>query len=405
MAINDDGIEKRDGSILSGLLGDKPIWGFAILMFLASIVLIYSSTSSLARSENSSNWAYMISQAKLVIVGFLTLFAAYMVPLKWYRVLSMPLFYTSIVLLLLTVTVGTEINGAKRWLKIPVLGATFQTTELVKISLILYLAKVLERIKMDSFKSYAIWVIVPVGASCVLAAVGSISTALFLALLSLFILIIGGVRWSHIWKTIGIAFVAGVLIVGINAVTDTFPRINTAMNRLLTHVRTEKVGADSTAADIFEAKMAKQREDDETFQSDMAKAAIADGKILGKGPGCSTQRYVLPEAHSDFIFCIIVEEYGLLGASVLIILYVGFFARCVSIVKRCKRVFSSIAVAGIATSFLIQALLHIFVNIGLLPVTGHTLPLISLGGTSFIISSAALGIILSISRTLEVSKS
>ena len=405
MAINDDGIEKRDGSILSGLLGDKTIWGFAILMFLASIVLIYSSTSSLARSENSSNWAYMISQAKLVIVGFLTLFAAYMVPLKWYRVLSMPLFYTSIVLLLLTVTVGTEINGAKRWLKIPVLGATFQTTELVKISLILYLAKVLERIKMDSFKSYAIWVIVPVGASCVLAAVGSISTALFLALLSLFILIIGGVRWSHIWKTIGIAFVAGVLIVGINAVTDTFPRINTAVNRLLTHVRTEKVGADSTAADIFEAKMAKQREDDETFQSDMAKAAIADGKILGKGPGCSTQRYVLPEAHSDFIFCIIVEEYGLLGASVLIILYVGFFARCVSIVKRCKRVFSSIAVAGIATSFLIQALLHIFVNIGLLPVTGHTLPLISLGGTSFIISSAALGIILSISRTLEVSKS
>ena len=405
MAVNDDGIEKRDGSILSGLLGDKTIWGFAILMFLASIVLIYSSTSSLARSENSSNWAYMISQAKLVIVGFLTLFAAYMVPLKWYRVLSMPLFYTSIVLLVLTVTVGTEINGAKRWLRIPVLGATFQTTELVKISLILYLAKVLERIKMDSFKSYAIWVIVPVGASCVLAAVGSISTALFLALLSLFILIIGGVKWSHIWKTIGIAFVTGILIVGVNAVTYTFPRINTAVNRLLTHVRTEKIGADSTAADIFEAKMAKQREDDETFQSDMAKAAIADGKILGKGPGCSTQRYVLPEAHSDFIFCIIVEEYGLLGASVLIILYVGFFARCVSIVKRCKRVFSSIAVAGIATSFLIQALLHIFVNIGLLPVTGHTLPLISLGGTSFIVSSAALGIILSISRTLEASKS
>lgn len=405
MALNEDGIEKRDGSMLSGLLGDKPIWGFTILMFLASIVLIYSSTSSLARSENSSNWAYMIAQTKLVIVGFLTLFAAYMVPLKWYRGLAKPMFYVSIVLLVLTVTVGTEIHCAKRWLKIPGLGFSFQTSELVKITLVLYLAKILERVNLDNFKSYAIWVIVPAGATCVISAVGSISTALFFALLSFFILIIGGIKWSHLWKTIGIAFLSGVLIVGINALTDTFPRINTAMNRLLTHVKTEKVVADSSAVDAFEAKMAKQREDAKTYQADMAKAAIADGKILGKGPGCSTQRYVLPEAHSDFIFCIIVEEYGLLGASILILLYIGFFARCVSIVKRCKRVFSSIAVAGIATSFLIQSVLHIFVNTGILPVTGHTLPLISLGGTSFILSSLALGIILSISRTLEVSKS
>ncbi len=405
MASDKDGIVKRDGSILSRLLGDKPIWGFAILMFLLSIVLIYSSTSSLANSKDSSNWAYLISQVKLVFIGFIILFAAYMIPLKWYRTLSIPVFYISIVLLAITVFFGIEHNEARRWLRIPFTSIEFQTSELVKITLVLFLAKVLEKKNMENFKSYCIWILIPVGVVCVLCAVGSISTALFIAMLSMLILIIHGIKWSHLWKTIGIAFITCIALVGVNALTNTFPRINTAVKRMSIHVKSDKIAADSITTDIYKAKMAKRKQNDAKFQSNMAKAAIADGKILGKGPGCSTQRYILPEAHSDFIFCIIVEEYGLLGASLLVILYVGFFARCVSIVKRCKRVFSSITVAGIAISFMAQAVLHIFVNIGILPVTGHTLPFISLGGTSFLVSSLALGIILSISRTLEVVKS
>ena len=146
----------------------------------------------------------------------------------------------------------------------------------------------------------------------------------------------------------------------------------------------------------------KQKKADETFQADMAKIAISSANILGKGPGKSTQRYVLPHPYSDFIYTIIIEEYGLLGGTFVLMLYLWLFYRCIILVRNCSRIFTAITVGGIGLMITTQAGLHILVNVGILPVTGHTLPLISLGGTSFVIFSCAFGIILSVSRTIDI---
>lgn len=402
----EEGYEKRDGRILTRLLGDKSIWGVVLALILISMVVIYTSTSALARVEHTSNWAYVLSQLKMSAAALFMLFIAYIFPVKWYKFISVTLFVVSICLLAITVTVGVEINGARRWLQIPGTSISFQTTELIKITLVLYLANIFESVKLDNFKNFFLFVLVPVAVTCVLSAVGSVSTALFFALLSFVLIILGGIKWRFILYACGIGLATLMLIIGVNSVTHWFHRIDTAVNRL--HIFSGgkmKDSADTLVVDEYEMKMQQQLEKDRTFQSDMAKAAIADAGFFGKGPGNSTQRYVLPEAHSDFIFCIIVEEYGMVGAFIIIFLYSMLFARALAAVKRCSRMFSAMTVAGITICFIIQVTLHIFVNLGILPVTGHTLPLISLGGTSFILSCISLGIILSVTRVLDGKRS
>ncbi len=402
----EEGYEKRDGRIITRLLGDKSIWGVVLALILISMVVIYTSTSALARTEHTSNWAYVISQLKMSAAALFMLFVAYIFPVKWYKFISVPLFVVSIALLALTVTSGVEINGARRWLQIPGTSISFQTTELIKITLVLYLANIFDSVKLDNFKTFAIFVLAPVAVTCVLSAVGSISTAIFFALLSFVLIILGGIKWRFIWYACGIALATLLLIIGVNSVTHWFHRIDTAVSRLHIFSGGKSNNSSQTlVVDEYEMKMQQQLEKDRTFQSDMAKAAIADAGFFGKGPGNSTQRYVLPEAHSDFIFCIIVEEYGMVGAFIIIFLYSMLFARALAAVKRCRKMFSAMTVAGITICFIIQVTLHIFVNLGILPVTGHTLPLISLGGTSFILSCVSLGIILSVTRVLEVKRS
>ncbi len=379
--------------------GDKVIWIIVLLLTLSSIALIYSSCSSLAFKKGVSNLAYLISQSKFIFLGLGALVLCYKIPLGWYRSLTNLAFAGSIVLLILTIFIGKEINGAKRWLEIG--SITFQPAEILKITLILYLARTLETFKLDTFKEFAIRIVAPLGVACVLIMYGSVSTTIIIGGLCFIILFIAGVKWSYLIKTIGIAFALLSVIIGLNSAINAiygkpvFKRFSTAISRVEIFTAKKDVEHAETPEEL-------QKRKDKTLQADMAKIAISSGSIIGKGPGNSTQRYVLPHPYSDFIYAIIVEEYGLVGGGFIVMFYLWLLYRCVMLVKSCSRVFTAITVGGLGLMITIQAGLHILVNVGILPVTGHTLPLVSLGGTSFIIFSAAFGIILSVSRTIDI---
>ena len=391
----ESGQEKSKESILNRLNGDKVIWTVVFLLSLISIALIYSSSSSLAYKEKTTNFAFLIKQIQFVGMGLVALYICYKIPLGWYRGLANIALLVSVVLLALTPIIGQEINGARRWISIG--GLTFQPTEMAKITIVLYLARALEICKLETFKEFLIRIIIPVGVTCVLILIGSVSAALFVGMISLIMLIIAGVKWNYIFKAGGIAMCALLLIILLHiAGLKLFTRLDTALSRLTKFVSTTEIVEEMTPEE-------KQKEADKTYQADMAKVAISSVGILGKGPGKSTQRYFLPHPYSDYIYTIIIEEYGLAGGAFVLMLYLWFLFRCIILVKNCTKVFTALTVAGLGLLITVQASLHILVNVGYLPVTGHTLPLLSLGGTSLVILSCAFGIILSVSRTIDVS--
>ena len=385
----------KKGSILSRLSGDKVIWIVVFLLSLISIALIYSSSSSLAYKEKTTNFAFLVKQIQFVVMGLVALYICYQVPLGWYRFLAYPALGLSIILLALTPIIGEEINGARRWINLGF--TTFQPTEMAKISIVLYLARALEVSKLETFKEFLLKIIIPIGVTCILILIGSVSAALFVGMISLLMLIIAGVKWNYIFKAGGIAAAALAVIILLHiAGLQLFSRLDTALSRLV------RFGAKTEIAEELTPEE-KQKEADKTYQADMAKVAISSVGILGKGPGKSTQRYFLPHPYSDYIYTIIIEEYGLAGGTFVLMLYLWFLFRCVILAKNCTKVFSALTVAGLGLLITVQATLHILVNVGYLPVTGHTLPLLSLGGTSLVILSCAFGIILSVSRTIDVS--
>lgn len=379
--------------IINRLNGDKVIWIIVFLLSLISIALIYSSSSSLAFKEHTTNFAFLIKQLKFVIMGLVGLYLCYRIPLGWYRFLAYPSLAISLILLLLIPIIGKEVNGAKRWIEIG--GVSFQPTEMAKIAIVLYLARALELSRLTTFREFLIKIIAPIGITCVLIMIGSVSAALFVGLISFCILFIAGVKWSYLLKAGGIAMAGLTFLIILHLAFGVFPRLDTATSRIKKFFITTEISETVSAEE-------RQKHADKTFQEDMAKIAISSVGILGKGPGNSTQRYVLPHPYSDYIYTIIIEEYGLVGGVFVLMLYLWFLYRCIILVRSCAKVFTAITVGGLALLITIQASLHILVNVGILPVTGHTLPLVSLGGTSLIILSCAFGIILSVSRTIDI---
>ena len=386
--------ESAQADVVSRLHGDKVIWVIFFLLSLISIALIYSSSSSLAYMKGSTNFAILMKQIRFVVLGLAALYICYKVPPRWWRTLSIWSMLLAIGLLVLTLAIGKTTNDAQRWLSIG--GIQFQPAEFAKVAIVLYLARALEIMNIDTYKSFLLKIIAPVGICIVLILVGSVSAAIYMALICFIILFIAGVKMSYIMKTIGLGAAAVALLILLHVTFGLFPRMDTAIERIKRFTQNEE-SVDKEKMD----KRALQRLADETLQADMAQIAVKEGSLLGKGPGKSTQRYVLPHPYSDYIYSIIIEEYGIWGGMLVLMLYVWFFYRCVLIVKECRTVFAAITVGGLGAVIMVQAMLHILVNVGIFPVTGHTLPLISLGGTSFIIISGAFGIILSISRTKE----
>ncbi len=382
----------KDDSIVYRLKGDKVIWIIVFLLAMISVAAVYSSSSSLAFRENRSTMDFLLKQMRFVVFGLTALYVCYKIPLGWYRMLSFIGIIVSVILLIATLFFGSRYNEADRWIRI--MGISFQPAEIAKIAVVLYLSKILETFSFETFKEFLIWIIAPVGAVVLLIMYGSISAAILITAVSFLMLIIAGIKWIHLVKAAGIGLGILTLVIILNLAFGIFPRVDTALSRFQSFGKEQKIDEDLSPLE-------KQRIIDKRFQADMAKIAIASVGVLGKGPGNSTQRNLLPHPYSDFIYAIIVEEWGLIGALAVLMLYVWFFTRCVMLAKSCKTTFSSMIVTGLAILITSQALLHICVNVGLLPVTGHTLPLISLGGTSLIIMSGAFGIILSVSRTID----
>ena len=371
------------------LRGDRVIWLLILFFAMISMAVVYSATSSLAYRHDTSPFRYLIDQAGFYIVGFIVLLICYRIPMKWYRILSYAAMGLSIILL--TVPAAT---GHLR--SFTLLGVPVHPAEIAKVATVLYLARVIEASPMNTFKEYALKILLPVGLVCALAMLGSMSATLIIGTLSLIILVCAGIKREFILWTIPIAVgaVAVAFTVSIISHGRIISRFDTFGQRIERHFAEDETESMS-AAELAEYN-------DKTFQSDQAREAIQLGGIFGRGPGNSIKRDILPNAYDDYIYSIIIEEYGLIGGVVVIILYLWFFYRCMKIARACTRKFSIITVLGLSTLITMQAFLHIFVNVGILPVTGQTLPMISHGGTALIIMNCAFGIILSVNRTIEI---
>ena len=302
-----------------------------------------------------------------------------------------------------------ETNGAVRGLKIA--GHTIQVFEFVKVGTVLFIAWVIEKYSdnMDRFKDYFLKLLMWILIVCLLIVPNSFSSALLIAVVSFMIMYFMEIKGTHLLLTIGGAVVLVGLLFGIYHLTlglfgekandvGVFNRLATVENRIKSFASNDS----DTTLDLSKLTPAQIRKiDNENRQSENAKIAIAEGGIFGKGAGHSTQRFTLSMAFSDFIFSIIVEEYGLIGGILVIALYLIFLFRCISIARKCTAPFSQALVLGLAFLITTQAFLHILVNVRLLPITGHTLPLISHGGTAYLVLSGAVGMILSVSRTID----
>ena len=393
--------------------GDKIIWFIVILLWMISLIAVFSSGSFLARGSSSGieKTNVLFEQLRSIAMGCAALLFCYFINIGVYRKVAPIAFGISLLMLLMLFVPGlrAETNGAVRGLKIA--GHTVQVFEFVKVGTVLFIAWVIEKYSdnMYRFKDYFLKLLMWILIVCVLIVPNSFSSALLIAVVSFMIMYFMEIKGTHLLLTIGGALAMVGLLFGLYHLTlglfgekandvGIFNRLATVENRIKSFASSD---SDSTLdlSKLTPAQLAKI--DNENRQSENAKIAIAEGGIFGKGAGHSTQRFTLSMAFSDFIFSIIVEEYGLLGGILVIALYLVFLFRCISIARKCTAPFSQALVLGLAFLITTQAFLHILVNVRLLPITGHTLPLISHGGTAYLVLSAAVGMILSVSRTID----
>jgi len=366
--------------ILDKTKGDRWIWLIIILLSLISILTVYSATGTIAYNKGIAVERYLLYKHVIfVMLGIGMIYIAHLLDYKYYAGISKILMLITIPLLFYTAIFGTNINEASRWVKIPGIGLTFQTSDLAKLALITFLARMLTR-KQDNIKDVKKAFIPIMGSVCVVFALiawANLSTALMLFGVSILLLIIGRISIKQILL---VCAGGGILLLFIVFLG---PRSATYKSRVDSFLHPELQNSDKT------------------YQADQSKIALATGGAFGKGPGNSTQRNFLPHPYSDFIFAIIVEEYGLVGAIVMIVLYLVLLYRCVRIVTQSPKAFGALLAAGLSFSLTIQAFANMAVAVGLGPVTGVPLPLVSMGGTSILFTSIAFGIILSVSKDIE----
>ena len=368
--------------------GDKVIWVLAIMLSVVSLLAIYSSTGSLAWLQRNGNTEYYL--VKQLITVFLGLFFMLLVHRSRYQYFSFSgliLFYISIPLLIATLLWGPVINGARRYLlfHLPLIGEiTFQTSDLAKLALIMYLARFLAKKQnvIENGRSF-LYAIIPVLIMCGLIFPMNLSTALLMFAGSLGLLYIGRVRIKHLLLLSGSAMAGVLLLLGVAASQpELLPRVDTWNKRIVSHF-------DDNA---------------EEYQVLQSKTAIAKGGLVRLAPGQSTQRNYLPHAYSAYVYAIIIEEYGLLGGAVILLMFIIILFRSIKIARLCPMKFGSYLVIGISFMMVFQALVNMSVAVDLLPVTGQTLPFISMGGTSYWFSCIGMGMILSVSRSAELAK-
>ncbi len=373
----------RFGNIFKG---DRIIWGLIVVFLVYSLLAVYSSSVSVAFASHGGNTGYFLKwQILMIFASLIIILIVHHLPTKVFFQLAGFFVLVSIVLLILTLIIGVRVNEAARSLIIPGTDFRIQTSDVAKVSLVIYLARMLSRQLHDlnDFKLTTRVFIVPIGIICALILPQNLSTALLIFGICMIILFIGRVPLKFIFAWIGIGLAAVILFaVILDATTDT-NRVSTWKARIENFVS----GGDDGDGD---------------YQANQAKIAIATGGLIGKAPGNSVQRNMLPQSNSDFIFAIIIEEYGLLfGALPLLFLYLILLFRGIAIARKCETAFPAFLVLGLTIMIVVQAIVNMAVAVGLIPVTGQTLPMISWGRISMGITSISLGAILGVSRVVN----
>ncbi len=366
--------------------GDIIIWMVVVLLAGLSLLGVYSASSSLVWKHRSGfTEFYLIRRTIFLIAGFTLIYVVHLIPYRYFSRIFLILLYVSVPLLIATLFYGKDLNHARRVLPLP-FGLSFQTSDFAKLALIVYLARELtiKQLKIKSFKQAFVPLIMPVIIITALILPANLSTAALLFATALVLMFIGRVNMKYILSTVAIGVLGVLILIGIaKTFPDVLPRKATWEKRI----------------DSF-----LNNKGEETFQVTQAKIAIAGGGLTGKGPGNSEQRNVLPHPYSDFIYAFLIEEYGIFMGAFVLLLYFILFFRALILIKKTDGDFGAFLAVGIVFSLVFQALVNMAVSVNLFPVTGQTLPLVSMGGTSFIFTSIGIGVLLSVSREVYSKK-
>ncbi|MCB0529566.1 MAG: FtsW/RodA/SpoVE family cell cycle protein [Saprospiraceae bacterium] len=368
--------------IAAELRGDRTIWMIIAVLSLFSLLAVYSASGWEAwRARGGNTTVMFVAHMMRLAFGLFLIYLCHLLHYRQYQRIAPILILACVPLLAFTLFYGRSINDAPRWIE--VFGLSFQPSEMAKIALIIYIARELTR-KQDyisSLKDVFMPIIIPVLLICGLIAPANLSSALVLFVTCILLMFIGRVRAKYIFLLglLGVVVFAGLIVIGQMYPEAELVRVDTWASRMQIFLHSEDGG----------------------YQVQQAKIAIAKGGIIGQGPGNSIIRNFLPYAHADFIYAIICEEYGLLGGTVVLVLYVLLFLRNVKLVTKSPKAFGAFLAIGLSLLLTVQALANIAVNVNLVPATGLTLPLISMGGTSMLFTCISLGMILSVSKFIE----
>jgi len=371
--------------IVPKISGDKVIWGVVIILSAFSVLAVYSSTTTLAyRFEHGNTEHYLFRHLGLLLFGLIMMYVAHKIKYVYYARISMLFIIIAAPLLLYTLVFGEVRNEAARWTTLPGTNIAFQPSDLAKLALIMFVARMLAK-KQDNIKdlkSAFIPILLPVLIICGLIMPANLSTAAILFVTCIVLMFIGGVKFRYLLTLAGIGIAALALFITFLVLSPkSSGRLGTWQNRI------ENFGGGGDS--------------DENFQVEQAKIAIANGGLLGKLPGNSMQKNFLPNPFNDFIFAIIIEEYGFLGALIIPLMYLILLYRGIRIAIKAPGNFGALLAIGVTISLVFQAFANMAVAVNLVPVTGQPLPLVSMGGTSIWFTSIAIGIILSVSKEMD----
>jgi cell division protein FtsW len=376
----------QQGWLTKTFKGDRAIWGLVALFMIYSLLAVYSSSVSVAFKNYGGNTTYFLrSQFFMLMLSLVIIVVVSYLPYRIYFTMAGLILICAAGLLVLTFIFGARVNEATRALVIPGTGFRLQTSDIAKVALVLYLARTLAKYQneLNNFMLVTKFLMVPVAIICGLIMPENLSTAVMIFGISMIILFIGRVPFKFLLAYAGMAVVGIVLFAMVLTVVTKDNRVQVWKNRI-------------------EHYFSSEEDADGDYQANQAKIAISTGGFFGKAPGRSTQRNMLPQSNSDFIFAIIIEEYGLfLGAIPLILAYMILLFRGINIAKKCETAFPTFLVLGLIVMIVVQAILNMMVAVGLFPVTGQTLPMVSWGRTSVLVMSFAVGAILSVSRVMN----
>ncbi len=358
------------------LQGDRVIWMVVFALSLLSMLVVYSSIGTLAYKRSVSPEKYLLTHTVHILLGLLAMWLAHRVDYRYYSRLSRIALWVSVPLLIYTFTNGTTINDAARWINIPIINTSFQPSDFASLALIINLASMLSKRQQNisDVKEVLIPILFWCGLICGLIALTNMSTAVLLLLTCMLVMFIGRVPVKYLAMLLFVGMLFGALAFKFGV------RGGTVVSRI-----SDYIGFVQGTKEL-------------PFQSKHAHIAIASGGIFGKGPGNSEQRNILPHPYSDFIYAIVIEEYGLVGGVLVLVLYLVLLHRGMKVAYNSERAFAGLLSAGLSFDLVCQAMINMGVVVGLGPITGQPLPLLSMGGTSMVFTGLSLGIILSVSR-------